>query len=288
MTVRIDAHQHVWNRQRARYGWLTPDAGALYRDFGMADVATERTAAGVDGVILVQAADNAADTANMLAEADQDPAVVGIVGWVPLDDADTAAEALEHLRADDRVVGVRNLIHEREDPRWILRPEVRIGLEMLEVSGLAFDFVTADAAALCLIPELSERHPSLRIVIDHLGKPPLGPGLEGWRRALEGAAQNPLVHAKVSGLLTSAGAPTLHDVRAVVETALDVLGPQRLMIGSDWPIALLAADYGTTWAALDSALAGLTPEDRDAVLGGTAAAFYRIDNGRIARLKEKK
>ena len=287
MTLRIDAHQHVWSLRHARYDWLTSDAGILYRDFGMADVAADREAAGVDGVVLVQSADNAEDTANMLVEADRDASVVGVVAWAPLDDAGGTADTIERLHADHRVVGVRNLIHERADPRWILRPEVRAGLDVLEASGLAFDFVTADASALGLLPEIGDRHPSLRIVIDHLGKPPLGAGLADWRRSLEHAARNPLVHAKVSGLLTTASCTSL-DVQEAVDIALDVLGPRRLMIGSDWPIALLAADYGTTWGALEASLGGLSADERDAVLGGTAASFYRIDDGRLARLKEMK
>jgi L-fuconolactonase len=288
-TTVIDAHQHVWNRTAARYDWLGPDIAAIDRDFDLDDALPSMRRAGVDATILVQAADNAEDTANMIAVADRHPQVVGIVGWVPLDDPDAAARQLDELRRDPRLVGIRNLIHDRPDPDWILRPDVDAGLGVLEAAGVAFDYVTSSPAALAHVPVISERHPELRIVIDHLGKPPIGVGDDArrqWARILANAARNPRVSAKVSGLYRAHGAmydwsPEL--LRPFVDHAVEAFGVDRLMWGSDWPVSELGGGYDRVWDALASIFADLAPLERAAVLGGTAASVYRLDPGLLAR-----
>ena len=124
--------------------------------------------------MLVQAADTAEDTAAMLEMADRHPIVAGVVGWVPLDRPRDTAGALAAFADKPRIVGIRNLIHTQGDPNWILRPEVDEGLGLLEEAGLPFDFVTSGPAALAHLPVLAQRHPALHIVLDHLGKPPIG------------------------------------------------------------------------------------------------------------------
>ena len=279
----IDAHQHVWDPARADYPWLTPALAPIDRAFGLEEALTAMAKAGVGATVLVQAADNAADTRHMLAVADRHPEVVGVVGWVPLDQPDVAADQLAELRLDPRVLGIRNLIHDRPDPDWILRPDVDAGLGVLEQADVPFDYVTSGPGALAHLPAISARHPRLRLVIDHLGKPPIG-GDAGarkhWRGLLTEAARNPRVVAKLSGLYSAVGpldawSPEL--VRPFVDDALEVFGPDRLMFGSDWPISVLAGGYERVWDAVTGFVGGLAPAERAAILGGTAASFYRID-----------
>ncbi|MEU4052482.1 amidohydrolase family protein [Streptomyces olivaceus] len=282
MTV-VDAHLHVWDPGRAAYDWLGPAMAPLDRAMRFRDARPLLRAAGVAAAVLVQAADSDADTDHMLATAATNPEAAGVVVWLPLDDPDRAAARLAVLRRDPHVVGVRALIHERSDPDWILRPDVGEGLALLAGAGLTFDYVTSSPAALRHVPELAARHPDLRLVVDHLGKPPVGGTPEDraeWRRLLTAAARRPGVHAKLSGLYATTGALdtwTTDQVRPFVEDALEVLGPERVMYGGDWPISVLAGGYARTWEAVGALLAPLAPAERTAVLGGTAARFYRID-----------
>ncbi|MFJ8752565.1 amidohydrolase family protein [Streptomyces sp. NPDC102441] len=282
MTV-VDAHQHVWDPERARYDWLGPEMAPIDGAMGFEDVRPALEAAGVTATVLVQAADNDADTDHMLAAAAAHPEVVGVVAWVPLDDPDRARVRLAELAGDPHVVGVRALVHEMPDPDWILRPEARRGLELVAEAGLTFDFVTSSPRALAQVPELASRHPELRLVIDHLGKPPVGGGREehtAWRKLIAAAAHDPQVHAKLSGLYPAQGpldAWTTGQVRPFVEDALELFGPDRLMYGGDWPVSVLAGGYGRSWEAYGELLAPLGSGGRAAVLGGTAARFYRID-----------
>jgi L-fuconolactonase len=269
----IDAHLHVWNRARADYPWLAdPEVAPIAGDHGLDEVLPSLRDSGIGRVVLVQAADNDDDTDNMLVEADAHPEVVGVVAWLPLDEPDRAAERLGALRRDRRVVGVRSLIHDRADPRWILGPEPDAGLGVLEAAGVPYDYVTASPATLEHLPVIGERHPELRIVLDHLGKPPVGDDLSEWTRLLAAAAQNPLLSAKVSGL--DPARPQA--LRPVLDTALELFGPDRLLYGGDWPVSDLVGGYGAWWAAIRPLLDELGETARSAILSGTAERVYRI------------
>src|SRR3982751_6607601 len=137
----IDAHQHVWDLSRARYAWLGPDSGPIFRTVSEEEVLPELRRCGVDGVVLVQAADNAEDTSVMLATAAEYPEVVAVVGYVPLADPAATAAQLEVLALDPPVVGIRNLIHDLPDPDFLLRPTVQESLGLVAAAGLAFDVV---------------------------------------------------------------------------------------------------------------------------------------------------
>lgn len=277
----IDAHQHFWNLDRVAYPWLTPDQGPIHRTFEESDLLPDLDACGVDGTVLVQAADSYEDTDYMLEVADRWPRARAVVGWVPLLRPDEAAEALDRYRRDPRYVGVRHLIHDEPDPDWLLRPELRDGLDALAERGLTFDVVAVLPRHLEHVPVLAERHPGLRFVIDHLAKPPIAErGRQPWADLLARAAAHPHVYAKVSGLNTAADWTTWSaaDLRPYVEHALELFGAERLMFGGDWPISVLAGGYRKVWDETRKLLDDLAPDpgDRARLLGGTAADVYRI------------
>jgi len=281
----IDAHQHVWDPARAEYDWLGPELAPINGAMSFDDLAPELRAAGVDFTVQVQSADNPEDTALMRASAADHPEVVGIVGFAPLDDADGTAATLDAWAGDSLMVGVRNLIHNKPDPDWLLRPEVAASLEILEQRGVPLDVVAVLPRHLELIPILSARHPGLRMVIDHLGKPPIGlDSREPWTSLIAAAAENRHVHAKISGLYSATadmGAWTTAAIRPFFDLALESFGPDRLMYGGDWPIAVLAGGYTRVWEGLQPLFEGLEPEEREQVLGRTAQRFYRIDRARL-------
>jgi len=282
----IDAHQHVWDLDRARYDWLDARLAPIDRSIDLGEALPEMAACGVDATILVQAADNAEDTAVMRRAAAAHREVVAIVGYAPLEDPAATARTIDAWRGDPLLVGVRNLIHDRADPDWILQPAVDESLGLLEDAGLAFDLVSVLPRHLELAPILSERHPRLRIVIDHLSKPPIGlDAVEPWWGAITVAAENPLTHAKVSGLYSATADPaawTTEAIRPFFDRALDVFGPERLMYGGDWPISVTAGGYRRVWEGLAPLFDALPATDRESVLGRTAARFYRVDPARLA------
>ncbi|TDE16015.1 amidohydrolase family protein [Jiangella asiatica] len=275
----VDAHQHFWDLEAVAYPWLTPDQGPIYRTFGWADLEPELTAAGVDVTVLVQAANSVEDTEAMIAQADRHPEVAGVVGWADLTDAGAARAVLDRFAPDPRFVGIRHLIHDEPDPDWLLQDAVLDNLGLLVEYDLSFDVVAVLPRHLEHVPTLAARHPGLRLVIDHLAKPPISTReWEPWARLLRRAAEHPNVHAKVSGLNTAADWSTWSaaDLAPYVEHAVDVFGAGRLMYGGDWPVSVLAGGYQPVWRATLELLEPLSDDDRRRVLGGTAADFYRL------------
>jgi L-fuconolactonase len=130
------------------------------------------------------------------------------------------------------------------------------------------------------VVSLAERFPGLRIVIDHLGKPPLGSSrMARWESELRHTAEHPSVLAKVSGLNTALKRAdwSAEDLRPAVEIALDCFGPERLMCGSDWPVALLNGDYDRVWQATADTLAAAAPNASSLLLGENAQRVYRLE-----------
>ncbi|MEU8383566.1 amidohydrolase family protein [Streptosporangium sp. NPDC048865] len=275
----VDAHQHFWNLETGSYSWLTPEAGPLYRTFAPEELLPQLAAAGVERTVLVQAADTYADTDAMLAQADAYDVVAAVVGWVPLNRPDEAAEALERYRRHPAFAGVRHLIHDDPDPDWVVQDTVVESLGLLAEAGLPFDVVAVLPRHLEHVSFLAERVPGLRLVVDHLAKPPIKEkGWEPWASLIARAAEHPNVYGKVSGLNTAADHETwtAEDLRPYVDHAIEAFGPERLMFGSDWPVAVLAGDYAKVWEETGVLLSGLDAAGREAVLGGTAARFYGI------------
>ena len=283
----IDAHLHLWNTERLPYEWLQrPENAAINRTFGVEDFRSRAARAGVDRAVLVQAADTAADTEAMFEIASGHPEIAGVVAWVPLDRPDEAAIQLDQLAARPGFAGIRNLIHDQPDPDWLLRPLVGEGLALLEQQGIPFDVISVLPRHLRHVPVLSERYPALRMVLDHLAHPPLGgadpvgPGswtdAAHWGELITAAARNPLVFAKVSGLYPPDPSWTAEDLRGVVEFAFELFGPDRLMFGSDWPVAELGGGYVKMRTELGKLFDQLSAPERDAILSTTATRFYAL------------
>ncbi|QJD86844.1 amidohydrolase family protein [Cohnella herbarum] len=274
----IDAHQHVWNLEKCSYPWLGPESGPLYRNFEASELAPVLNKIGVDKTVLIQAMDSYEDTESMLETAAACSWIGGVVGWVPLDRPEEASRSLERYSSNPLFKGVRHLIHGEQDPDWLLRGEVLEGLRLLEQKGLTYDVVAVFPHHLKHIPVLSEKLPHLRMVIDHLAKPPFhADGWEEWARQMKQAAENPNVFAKLSGLNTAAGDGwSAETLRPCIEYAVNLFGADRLMFGSDWPVALLNGSYEEVWEQTHLALSGFSEAEKDAIFGGTAARFYRI------------
>jgi L-fucono-1,5-lactonase len=274
---RIDAHQHIWELATGAYAWPTTAERAIFRSFAPADLAPELPRTGIDGTVLVQAADSLADTDAMVEARAANPWILGIVGWAPLDDTDAAARAIEP-RLGQGLRGIRHLIHHEPDPDWLIRSDVRSGLGWLASLGLAFDVVAVFPDHLRHVPRIADEHPGLTLVIDHLAKPPIrAAGWDRWRRELEAAARRPNVVAKLSGLDTAAGQGwTMDEIRPSVDVAIEAFGPGRLLFGSDWPVCLQVSAYGEVVGATEHWVSELSRDERAAVLGGNAERVYRL------------
>jgi L-fuconolactonase len=278
MTV-LDAHVHLWDLTVRPQPW-TAAFPPLRRSFLLPDLEQVLAGHGVDAAVVVQAGDTLGETRDLLALADNAPRLAGVVGWVDLDGPDVGA-ALAELRAargGGKLVAVRHQLQVEPDPDYLARPGVRNGLAAVARAGLAYDVVISPWQ-LPLVTETAAALPEARFILDHAGKPPIASGdLRAWRKDLARLAELPNVAVKLSGLVTEADAAawTQADLAPVIDHALACFGAERAMAGSDWPVCLLAADYGAVRATLDQALGQLDRAGRAAVLGGSAARWYRV------------
>ena len=273
----VDAHHHVWSLARGDYAWLTPALAPIYRDYSLKDLRPLREQAGVTATVLVQAAPSIAETRYLLGIAERsDDVVKGVVGWVDLG-SPTAIPTLTHFARNPLFKAVRPMLQDMPDPAWILRAEVGRALAALPRLGVRFEALVKPAQLPALLTML-DRNPDLAVVIDHTAKPDVANGIgEPWTRHMRAIAGHPRVRCKLSGLVTEAGPGwTIDMLRPYVDFLAETFGPQRLIWGSDWPVVNLAGTYQSWYAATVALTSGWTPEDRAALMGGTARRFYGL------------
>lgn len=274
MIEKLDAHMHVWKIARGDYDWLTPELGAIYRDFAIEDVWDEANRTGTSRVILVQAAASMAETEFMLSIADSDSRVAGVVGWVDFEAA-SGVEDVELFAQKKHIVGLRPMIADRPDADWILDAAHAPVLEAMVEHNMVFDG-HARADLITVMATLAQRYPQLEIVLNHGGKPAIESGrLDEWRRDISRLATCGNVSCKLSGLLTEAGSKSDDgSISDVVEHMGDCFGPERLMWGSDWPVLTLAGSY-TGWAEQSARLIErLFPAHQAAIWKDNAERIY--------------
>jgi L-fuconolactonase len=275
--MQVDAHQHFWRYDQSEYGWIDDSMAALRRDFLPADLKPELERSGFQGCVAVQARQTPEETRWLLELAEQNPFILGVVGWVDLRSARLGFE-LQALARHSKLVGLRHIVQSEPDDRFLLQPEFLCGISMLEEFDLAYDILIY-GKHLPVAAEFVARFPRQRFVLDHLAKPPIKSGaVDAWARGIRELASFANVYCKLSGLVTEADwqAWKPEDVRPYLNVAFECFGPGRLMIGSDWPVCTVAGRYSRVMDLVRDYLGRYAAEERDAVLGGNAARFWRL------------
>lgn len=274
---RIDAHMHLWDLSVSDYAWLGPQYGALYASWSPEQAARELEEASMSGAVLVQAEDSRVDTRFMLDIARAHPWVLGVVGWVQLDDPDAAVRDLEGWLEHPAFCGVRHLLNDDPRAHFLELPSVRASLAELARRGVPFDVHDAWPRHLDQAERLAADLPGLRLVIDHLAKPPRGrEDFDAWRDTMARVARHPNTVAKLSALRRPDAPYTVDALRQVWEIALEQFGPDRLMYGGDWPMTVPDGGYQPTWQVLSALIGELTETEQASILSGTASRVYGL------------
>lgn len=276
--MRIDSHQHFWSLARGDYHWMgdNPALAPIRRDVVPDDLRPILKRHGIDRTVLVQAAATVEETEYMLGLADATDFIAKVVGWVDFADP-SHGRHLARFAEHGKFAGVRPMIQDIPDPDWMFRPDVQWGYEALVDLDLTFDAL-GFPIHVDRFRRLIDRHPKMRVVIDHCLKPQIRDNaFDDWARDMERLARETGAVCKLSGLATEANLDwTVETLRPYAEHVIRAFGPERMMWGSDWPVVDLSGGYDRWWAASQAILAGI--DGRDAVLGGTAARFYRISS----------
>jgi L-fuconolactonase len=274
----VDSHHHFWRVDRGDYHWMSPVLGVLHRDYLPDDLRPIIRRAGVDGTIVVQAAQTEAETDFMLALAAECDFVLGVVGWLDFEDGEFPRK-LEALMQRPKFVGLRPMLQDIQDDAYILRPAVLENLRRVASFDLPFEFLTYPRHLPHVIRAL-DKTPNLRAVVDHVSKPRIADQkTDGWAQDMARIAEHDKVWCKLSGMVTEANHTAWRpaDLKPFVQHVFDTFGEDRVMFGSDWPVCLLAASYAEVLNALRTILDNQLSDDGMAmVFGGNAIQFYKL------------
>jgi len=277
LTERIDAHHHLWRYTPQEYSWIDETMGALQRDFLTPDLMREIALAGIDGTVVVQARQSLEETRWLLKQADRCAAIRGVVGWAPIAGEDFP-EVMAEFEYATKLVGLRHVIQGEKDENHILREDFNSGIRAMQGSGLVYDILITERHLPQTI-EFVDEHPDQVFVVDHIAKPLIATGrMEPWAARMRELGRRKNVWCKVSGMVTEADWTgwSVEGLRPYLDVTVEAFGAERLMAGSDWPVCLVATEYGRWLEVLREYFAGFSETERDAVFGGTAVEVYGL------------
>ena len=275
--MRIDAHQHFWRFNPEEYDWIDDSMALLRRDFLPSDLKPELDAAGFDACIAVQARQTLDETRWLLELADEHPFIAGVVGWVDLR-ADDVRDQLAVLSKNRKLVGVRHVVQGEPDDRFLLRRDFLRGVAALQEFCLTYDILIYPRHLPVAI-EFVERFPEHRFVLDHVAKPFIkAQTIEPWATHMRELAKFPNVFCKLSGMVTEADWKSWkpEHFQPYLETVVGAFGPDRLMIGSDWPVCKVAGEYSRVMDLAKELVESHCGNALEPILGGTAQKFWRL------------
>jgi L-fuconolactonase len=275
--MRLDSHQHFWHYNPTEHVWMTDAMSVLKRDYLPNDLKPLLDQADIRGTIAVQARQNLQETEWLIDLASQYDVIRGVVGWVDLCAPSVKAQ-LERYSAQPTLRGIRHIIHDEPDDRFMARPEFLRGLSLLDEFNLTYDLLLFPKH-LPVALDVVRRFPRQPFVLDHLGKPPIkSQGVVPWAADVRALARCENVYCKVSGMVTEAvwHQWQITDFRQYLDIVFDAFGVDRLMFGSDWPVCTLSAEYQEVINIVQDYVSQFTPDVQGKIYGRNAAVFYGV------------
>lgn len=274
--MRIDSHQHFWKLSRGDYGWLTPNYKEIYQDFMPEQLEPILKQHKIDKSILVQAAATIDETDFLLELYKNNDFIAGVVGWLDLED-DDFKEKYQKYKNIDGFIGLRPMLQDLADDRWILRDKVLKNVEILVNDDFPLDLLI-HPHHLDTIIELFKIFPNLRGVVDHLAKPLIKDKvISPWNRKIETIASYDNAMCKLSGLITQDSHEKweITNFKPYIEHCIKVFKKDSIMFGSDWPVCLQAGSYNDVYRILLENIS-FTEKEMEDLFGNNALKFYKL------------
>ena len=269
----IDTHLHLIYPDRISYPWLA-NAPAINKPWSVDDYFKEAAPLGITSALHMEV-----DVAekDMLAETQFVLGLPGIVGAIAAcrpENTDFVAH-IERLSEMPHVKGVRRILHESPDD--LSQTDLFVeNLRYLPDYDLSFDLCLL-ARQLSIGLDLAQRAPDTQFILDHCGNPRIAEGkLDPWREWVTAIATCPNVAVKISGIITNA-APgwSAEDLRPYVEHLIDAFGWDRVVWGSDHPVATKNGTL-TQWVqATHAILSGCSDDEKAKLLHRNAERIYK-------------
>jgi L-fuconolactonase len=279
--MRIDSHHHIWDLSVRDQEWITGDAmQPIHRNFVISDLHDAIAGSHIDRTILVQTATDYAETPELLAIAQAEQLVGAVVGWLKIDAPDAIAHLHQYqdLPGGEYLKGIRDIAQDHPDPNYLAKPETIANVRKLGELGITYDLLTKTPELAAAI-KLVRACPDVQFVMDHISKPRIAKQeMEPWKTLMSKLATFPNVSCKVSGLVTEANWKEwqVNDFKPYIDHIIEIFTPQRLMFGSDWPVANLGGTYAEVVELAEALTSGLTSGEGEYFWHKTAAAAYRL------------
>jgi L-fuconolactonase len=277
--MNIDSHQHFWLYNEEEFGWIDDRMLVLKRNHLPFDLQPELTQIGFSGSVVVQARQSVEETRWLLQLAEENSFIKGVVGWVDLRSENDLKCQLDEFSRSKKFVGVRHVVHDEPDHIFMLRDDFLKGIGLLKKYNLTYDLLLFPRH-LPVAQELVSRFPEQKFVLDHISKPLIKDHLfSPWKDDLFRLAEHTNVWCKLSGMVTEADWQnhTLKDFHSYLDIVFEAFGTDRLMIGSDWPVCLLAGDYQDVMGIVKCYISGMSADIQNKILGGNCIGFYGLN-----------
>lgn len=251
----------------------------LRRDFWSAELQQIASDNNVDGFVAVQARQSLLETETLLELAESQPLIKGVIGWVDFA-SDQITDQLDRFSAESKLKGLRHVVQDEPDDRFILGTEFNRGISALAGRNLVYE-VLIFAKQLGPSIEFVKSHGEIPMVLDHIAKPTIcGSKVDPqWETQIRQFAELPNTACKFSGIVTEVVDPSwgIATIRPYWDVVLDAFTPHRLMFGSDWPVCLLRTEYAQ-WIDVACRLAGeLSVDEQKQFFGETAKRLYHLE-----------
>ncbi|MFH5832210.1 amidohydrolase family protein [Halalkalibaculum sp. DA384] len=275
--MKIDAHQHFWNYDPQRHGWINEEMKVLKQDFLPLHLKKEMDKVGVEGCVAVQADQTERETDFLLEQAEEHDFVKGVVGWLDIR-ADNLEERLNHYAEHEALKGLRHIVQDEPDDRFLLQPDFLRGIKTFGDYDLTYDILIY-ARHLPVAVEFASKFPDQKFVLDHIAKPEIKTQkIEEWENGIRELAKHPKMYCKISGMVTEADWQHWKpkDFTPYLDVVFDAFGADRLMFGSDWPVCTLAAGYREVYELIGDYISGLSQYEQGLIMGKNAIAAYNL------------
>ena len=267
---RIDGAVHIWSNDHVAYPWAPHNAVDLPSEPATAEQLTTTLATvGFAGAVCVQPRVYGYDHAYLVTALRSQPGLVGICLVNPV--RPTAPEELR-LLVEQGCAGVRLLPLASEDPDWLDGSAGDALWETAETLDIPVS-ILARPDQLLRVRHRAVRHPSLSVVLDHLGSVQPGKNPDDVAELLECASTaNIFVKVSAFGSLSTQEWPyrDLHDLLHQVAASF---GPDRMIFGTDWPYVLEHGPYDLSLQIVNDVLS-FSSDDQHSFLGGNARRLW--------------
>lgn len=273
----IDSHQHFWKYEPAKHSWIDDDMAAIRRDFLPADLKKVYEENGVDGCVAVQADQTLDETDFLLSLANENDFIKGVVGWADLRSADIDT-VLEKYHSEKKLKGWRHVVQGEADHNFLMRPDFLRGISYLEKYDYVYDILIFPHQLGATL-EFVKQFPHLKFVIDHIAKPYIKDGFfDGWAVLMKEIAKHENVHCKLSGMITEADYNSWKPQQIIpyMNLVMDSFGTERTMYGSDWPVCLVAGNYGQVKDLVIDFIGNLSDDEQQSIMEKNALKFYDL------------